>query len=246
MLRKWTDADVALLKEMMQNRCSRSEIAAALSRTEKAVEHKKSALRHPEPKTSQNTSTKKIRLTPREEKWLTNHYKHTRNIECAERLGISLRTVVRIARALGLSKSRQFILKCQRETAAAAKQSHLRNGTYPPKGFRIPKSDVGQFKPGVTSRERLGAKREAERIRKSAESRRATVSKERARIVWGFDQRTKLKLTTNPKKIQYRYALRKRGYQIERGGSEAYIVAGTNRSPKVEAIARKHGIRVIE
>lgn len=190
--------------------------------------------------------TEKIILTPKQERWLTNHFKHTKNIECAERLGISLRSVVRIARSLGLTKSRQFMAKCQRETAEAAKRSHRLNGTYPPKGFRIPKSEVGQFKPGVTCRERIGARREAERIRKSAESRRATIKRERARIVWGFDQRTKLKLTTNPKKIQYRHALRKRGYQIARGGSEAYIVTETQRSQKVEAVARQHGIRIIE
>lgn len=190
--------------------------------------------------------TVKIVLTPKQERWLTNHFKHTKNIECAERLGISLRSVVRIARSLGLSKSRQFMAKCQRETAEAAKISHRRNGTYPPKGFKIPNSEAGQFKSGVSSRERLGAKREAERIRKSAESRRATIKRERSRIVWGFEQRTKLKMVSNPKKRQYRYELRQRGYQIARGASDAYIVAHTKRSPKVEANARKHGIRVIE
>lgn len=190
--------------------------------------------------------TEKIVLTPKQERWLTNNFKHTKNSECAERLGISPRSVVRIARKLGLAKSRQFMSRCQRETADAAKVSHLRNGTYPPKGFRIPKSEVGQFKLGVTSRERLGAKRENERIRKSAESRRATIKKERARIVWGFEQRTKLKLVGNPKKRQYRYEMRQRGYHVARGASEAYVTVHTKRSPKVESNARKYGIRVIE
>ncbi len=190
--------------------------------------------------------TEKIVLTTKQERWLTNHFKHTKNSECAERLGISPRSVVRLARAMGLTKSRQFMAKCQHETAKAAKISHRRNGTYPPKGFRIPNSEVGQFKPGVSNLERIGAKREAERIRKSAESRRATIKRERSRIVWGFEQCTKLKLVSNPKKIQYRYELRQRGYQIAKGANEAYIVAETRRSPKVEANARKYGIRVIE
>lgn len=190
--------------------------------------------------------TEKIALTPEQERWLTNHFKHTKNIECAERLGISPRSVVRIARKLGLAKSRQFMVKCQRETAEAAKTSHRLNGTYPPKGFIIPNSEAGQFKPGVTCRERLGEKRENERLRKSAESRRETIKKERMRIRWGFEQKTKLKLVTNPKKIQCRYALRRRGYQIARGANEAYIVAQTQRSAIVEANARKYGIWVIE
>lgn len=190
--------------------------------------------------------TEKIVLTPKQERWLTNHFKHTKNNECAERLGISLRSVVRIARSLGLCKSRQFMAKCQRESAEAAKISHLCNGTYPPKGFKIPNSEAGQFKPGISNLDRIGPIREAERIRKSAESRRATIKRERSRIVWGFEQRTKLKLVSNPKKIQYRYELRQRGYQIAKGANEAYIVAETRRSPKVEANARKYGIRVIE
>lgn len=187
-----------------------------------------------------------IVLTQKQERWLINHFKHTKNIECAERLGISLRSVARIARRLGLFKSRQFMAKCQFEAKEAAKKSHRINGTYPPKGFRIPNSEVGQFKPGVTSRERLGAKKEAERLRKSAESFRATIKRERARIVWGFEQRTKLKLVSDPKRIQYRHELRKRGYQIEHGGVEAYVTDETRRSAKVEANARKHGIRIIE
>lgn len=190
--------------------------------------------------------TEKIVLTPKQERWLTNHFKHTKNSECAEKLGISPRSVGRIARLLGLSKSRQFMAKCLRETTEAAKISHRRNGTYPPKGFRIPNREAGQFKTGVSNLERLGAKKDAERLRKSAESRRATVKRERARIVWGFEQRTKLKLGGNPKKRQYRYNLRQRGYQVACGDSVAYVVAHTRRSPKVEANARKYGIRVIE
>lgn len=88
---------------------------------------------------------------------------------------------------MGLTKSRQFMAKCQHETAEAAKISHRRNGTYPPKGFKIPNSEAGQFKPGVSCRDRLGAKKDAERLRKSAESRRATIKRERSRIVWGFE-----------------------------------------------------------
>lgn len=190
--------------------------------------------------------TVKIVLTPGQERWLTKHFKHTKNSECAVRLGISPRSVVRIARRLGLTKSRQFMVKCQRATSEAAQLSHRRNGTYPPKGFRIPRSETGQFKPGVTSRQRLGARRESERLRKSAESRRATIKRERARIVWGFEQRTRLRLVSNPKKCQYRYALRRRGYLVARGASEAHVVDSTLRSVRVEDNARMHGIIVIE
>ena len=114
----------------------------------------------------------KITLTPEQETWLVRHFKHTRNAEAAVRLGISERSLTRIARRLGLEKSRQFMRKTQRNAADKAKESHLRNGTYPPKGYRIPRSEEFQFKAGVTPVERLGKRRERKRIERSAESLR--------------------------------------------------------------------------
>lgn len=245
MIRRWSDGEVAQMIEMMDNGCPSSEIANALGRTEKAVEHKKSLLRHPKPKTSRNTSTKKIELTPQLERWLIRHFKHTKNDVIMERFGLSHSTLHRFARALGLTKTRQFIKKTQQECATAAKESHLRNGTYPPKGFRIPKSDYNRFKPGVTPEMRLGKKRNQERIAKAAASRRETVRKERSRIIFGFDQKTKLKLVHNRKRAIYRYALKKRGYLVERGGREAKVIETTIRSEIVEQRAAKHGIIII-
>lgn len=135
--------------------------------------------------------------------------------------------------------------KCQLETAKAANESHILHGTYPPKGFKIPNSELNYFKRGVTCRQRLGDKRENERIRKAAETRNATIRQERIRIAWGFEQRTRLKLTTNRKKILYRFALKKRGYLIGRGGSEAVVTASTIRSEIVEKRAREYGIRTV-
>lgn len=161
------------------------------------------------------------------------------------RLGLSHSTLHRFARELGLTKSRQFMKKCQTATTEAARLANMRNG-WPPKGYIIPRSREFGFQKGVTNLERLGPRREAERVRKAAEARRATISKERMRIRWGFEQKTKLKLVTNKTKICYRYALKKRGYDIARGASVAYVTPETRRSLKVEADARKYGIQIIE
>lgn len=189
--------------------------------------------------------TDRITLTLEQERWLVRHYKHTKNEELGSRLGISQSALHRFARELGLKKSKQFMQKCAQNGAEAAWVVNRRNG-WPPKGYIIPKSREYGFQKGITCLQRLGPEREAERIRKSAESRRATVKRERARIVWGLEQKTKLKLVTNPKKIQYRYALRQHGYEIGRGESVAYVVDGTRRSTKIETNALKHGIRIIE
>ena len=53
----------------------------------------------------------KIALTPEQERWLVAHFRHTRNEEIGERLGISQSSLHRFARELGLTKTRQFMRK---------------------------------------------------------------------------------------------------------------------------------------
>lgn len=189
--------------------------------------------------------TEKIILSPRQEQWLIRHFKHTKNDELASRLGISQSTLHRFARELGLKKSRQFTKKCQENTTRKAWEANRRNG-WPPKGYRIPRSEEHGFKKGETSLQRIGAKREAERIAKAAESRRATVKKELARIHWGLEQKTKLKLVCNRKRIEYRHQLKKRGYLISEDGRVAVITPHTTRHLKYEEKAKREGMRITE
>lgn len=93
----------------------------------------------------------KIHLTPQQELWMKIHWPHMSNEICALMLGISLRSVVRQARRLGLKKTEQFMKECQAHTAKKAKESQLKNGTYPAKGYYSPnlqKGEAYQFKPG--------------------------------------------------------------------------------------------------
>lgn len=143
--------------------------------------------------------TEKITLTPEQERWLVAHFRHTTNPEIARRLGISETTMHRFARKLGLTKSRQHMRKTQRNAADKAKESHLRNGTYPPKGYIIPRSEEFRFKAGVTPVERLGKRRERQRIERSAESRRKTFREERARALFGVPRRTGLRVVKEPR-----------------------------------------------
>lgn len=163
--------------------------------------------------------------------WIIRHFKHTKNAEIGERFGISQEWLHRFARKHGLKKSPQFLKKCHAATAAAAKASHLRNGTYPPKGFKIPNSEANWFKPGY----KQSASSIRKRTAKSAESRRRTVERERLRIALGEPQKTKLNLKPAcPRKNQLRYYLRKIGYIIDRGSSVAYYDENTRRSLDIE------------
>lgn len=174
-------------------------------------------------------------LDDKAQAWIIKHFKHTKNAEIAERFGISETTLHRFARAHGLTKTPQFQRKCQAATSAAAALSHRIHGTYPPKGYVIPGSEEHRFRKGVTSAQRLGARREAERVRKSAESRRRTWKLEHARKTFGLPQETRLRVFKQPREwTLQRYALRRHGYVIERGSLEAYWTPDTRRSARLE------------
>lgn len=98
----------------------------------------------------------KAALTTHNKLWLMKNYPDMRNEICADYIGVSLRTLARLARRLGLYKSPQFMHECQAFTAKKARESHLRNGTYPPKGYYSPNLQKGekyQFKPKVKQAE---------------------------------------------------------------------------------------------
>ena len=182
----------------------------------------------------------KITLTPEQERWLVAHFRHTTNPEIARRLGISETTMHRFARKLGLTKSRQHMRKTQRNAADKAKASHLRNGTYPPKGYIIPRSEEFRFRPGETPVQRLGKAGERRRVEKSAESRRKTFREERARKLFGLPQRTGLRVLREPRgKTLDRYYLKKRGYILDESELIAYWTPETRRSPRLEAGPRR-------
>lgn len=177
----------------------------------------------------------KREFSEKEIEWLKRHFRNTRNEELARKLDCSQTALHRLARQYGLTKTPQFRTKCQHAAAAAAKRSHLENGTYPPKGYRIPRSEEFQFKPGETPVQRLGRRRERIRIEKSAKTRAHTFQVEKARAHWGLPQLTKLNVTAQPvAKNQQRYHLRKLGYIIARGSSIAYYDENTRRSPSIE------------
>ncbi len=185
---------------------------------------------------NEKRNTEKIVLSPAQEAWLRKHFKHTKNDDIAAKFGWSQTTLHRFARQMGLTKTPQFQSKCQRNAADKAKASHLRNGTYPPKGYIIPKSQEHRFKPG--HKETEAAKRR--RVAKAVETMRQIRKEEKARANWGLRQLTKLRVIAQPRRAAtQRHYLRKRGYIIQRGSMIAYYDERTDRCPKMEA--RKMG-----
>ena len=194
-------------------------------------------------KTMEKGKYGKVILSDKERTWLLRHFKHTRNEDILARLGISASTLYRIVRELGLGKSPQHLKKCQEHAARKARESHLANGTYPPKGYVIPGSENYRFKPGESNKDRMGKEAFKEMHRRIGESRKETLKKEKRRVLFGLEQKTGLRVIQCPKeKISLRNNLRKHGYEIARASNEAFITAATHRSEVMERRAMTMGI----
>lgn len=176
-----------------------------------------------------------MELTEKQKKWIITNFKNTKNDEIMLKIGFSHSALHRFARENGLKKTKQFQSKCQLNASKAARLTNKLNN-WPPKGYQIP--NAPRFESGITPEKRLGKRKNAERIRKSAESRSKTVKAEKRRVLFGLEQKTKLKVVAAPHaKLAYKYTLKKRGYLVERGGRVILYDENTNRSPIVERTA---------
>ena len=198
-------------------------------------------------------------LTDKQVKWIVNHFQHTKNSDILEKFGIGESTLHRIARKHGLKKSRQFMKKMQAEATEKARQTCEAFGLYEELAERMQKEMTEAYKEGRRSffrkgesnKDRLSKKRFAETIRKIQESRNKTIKSERRRLVFGMEQRTKMKLhiggfdERQRKKTCHRYLFKKHGYIVERGNSVIFYDEQTKRSPQMEANAPLYGLKIM-
>ena len=185
----------------------------------------------------------KMTLTDEERVWMEEHFSHTKNEEVACRLGVSLRTAVRLAREMGLEKSVEFVRAMQANAVKHAVRANRGQGNAG-KANLLKYGKAYQFKPGIGNNDRLSAEAFSEMHRRSAETRKRTVMAERRRVAFGLEQKTGLRVIKAPKaKICLRNRLRKRGYVVPRASSDATITTDTRRSAILEQRAEKMGIR---
>ena len=185
-------------------------------------------------------------LTPEQQRWFVNNFPDTKNQDCARHLGISIRTVVRLARAIALQKSREFMLMTQREAANEARVMNRGEGNMG--AINLLKYGAKyRFRKGDTGIQRLGKEKEAERLRNAHATRNETISRERMRINCGLPQRTNLRLVRQTKQwVHYRYTMKRRGYIVSRAAREIYYNENTYRSATVEQCAQAAGLIILE
>lgn len=183
-------------------------------------------------------------LTPEQLVWFRENFDHTKNQELADALGTSLRCITRMARELGLWKTKEFVAAMQRNASEhGARANRLMGGNTGAVNL-LKYGKATRFKPGTSHKDRMSAEAFAEMHRRIGESRKETFRKERVRVNWGFEQKTNLRVVRCPReKLMLRHNLRKHGYEIARASNEATVTSTTRRSIKMEARAEKMGIK---
>ena len=185
----------------------------------------------------------KIVLSAEQLAWLETHFADTKNKVITERLGISETTLHRLAREMGLTKTKEFFLQCQRGAAEAAKRWWLVNEHTRPRR-KLPSCLVQyQYRKGDKPWDRIGRERWKEAVAKGTEKREKMRREDKARRHFGLPQRTGFKVAQQPRaKILARYYLKKHGYILDDENLIAYWTADTIRAVKLEASPRRYYI----
>lgn len=203
-------------------------------------------------------SNQKRELTEEEHRWLTKHYQHTRNADIMERLGIGESTLHRFARKLGLKKSRQFMKRTQKENSELGCEVCQLYGVYDQNAEyarqqwaeRKARGETLGFKKGENNLQRLGKRRNNKRKAKLAAAWRKAYDSERRRVIFGMEQKTnfriplvKLSHTASGQK----HAMIKFCNYFSDPDHPTWVCydSQTNRSPRREATAQKHGLRIV-
>lgn len=177
--------------------------------------------------------SKKIVLTPEQEQYLRDNYATVIHHTLCKHLGVSVRTLVRMAKARGLVKDMEAIEGQKRERISAALQHLSRIGKIKCSGPENGKAT--RFKNGFRAKELFGEEKFAEMHRKAAEARRKTLREERARVSFGLPQKTKLRVKRQPRrKIYQRYYLKRLGYILDEANNIAYYTDATHRATVLE------------
>ena len=176
--------------------------------------------------------------------WFKTNFGHIKNQELADTLSTSPRSVTRIARELGLWKTKEFVIAMQRNASeCGAKANRAMGGNAGTKNL-ILYGRAYRFKAGESPKDRMSAEAFDDMHRRIGESRKEIFRKERRRVMFGLEQKTSLRVVRCPKeKVSLRNNLRKHGYDIPRGSNEATITSKTRRSLGMEARAEDMGIR---
>ena len=182
-------------------------------------------------------------LTQEQLEWLKENFGSTKNQKLANELGTSPRSITRMARELGLWKTKEFISAMQRNASEHGARVNRANGGNAGTKNLLLYGKAYRFRAGESNKDRMSEEAFKEMHRKIGESRKKTFRKEKRRVLFGLEQKTRLRVVQcTREKICLRSNLRKRGYEIARASNESLITASTHRSEVMECRAKNMGI----
>ena len=203
-------------------------------------------------------------LNDEQREWLCRWFPVTENKRLAKAMGVSLYKLHCFAIELNLTKSEEGLRAIkQRQTKAMARTNH-KNGCYDRKRGHAPSDATMEglrrrwekIRAGLQELPQDIAKRKHPRkwkasLKKRSENRKEMVRKEKRRIIYGLERKTKLKAVMTPYKRSQRHhrcSALKRGYLLDMDCSEGqpgryviYYDDETHRSAKFEANCIKDG-----
>lgn len=177
--------------------------------------------------------------------FLVDHYAYVTNRKLADALGVSIPSIKKKSRELGLSKTcakRKLFPSIEADILKMSQKNSYR-------------SVADELNLSVTSVNTIvneaalkgHQKRSKEETGKLiSEARIHIIKKERARAIFGVDQKTKLKLFPNKRKYHLRDRLKRCRYDVERNSTDVFIDDETRRHAKMEAEAKKLGFQIMK
>jgi hypothetical protein len=199
------------------------------------------------------------KLTEREEQWIVRHYHNTRNGDIMDKYGIGESQLNNVRKKHGLKKTDHFMRRMRREAGEACTRAFREHGESERAAERTRQQwaerkrtgeyrNVG-FKKGESNKTRMSPRRYKAMMQKIHQKRNETIRRDRIRIHWGLEPKTKLVKQWDNKrdwhKSHYRYQFRQAGYEVDPDSRDIYYFADTVRHPIMERNAQKYGFRVL-
>ena len=135
-----------------------------------------------------------MNITETQREYLIANFATTKNRECADACGVSMSTVIRMARQLGLVKTAGFMKAMQRNAAEHGARVNRALGGNKGTVNLLKYGKAYQFKKGQYSLAHKSKEELADIYRKVGETRKKTIKAEQRRVLFGLEQKTKLRV----------------------------------------------------
>lgn len=177
------------------------------------------------------------------ESFLKKNYATTTNCKLANTLGVSISSVKNKAQELGLKKT------CARRKITPSLEALVlrmsANNSYRSVADKLNLSLSSVNNIVNKAVENGYEKRSQQETRKiMSDIRIKTIKKERARVIFGLSQKTKLKVFPNKQKYHMRDRLKRCRYDVDRNSIDVFIDDETRRHANMESEARKLGFNI--